>query len=97
MSTEDWPQRCAAASTAAARVLALVAAGHSNRAIARRLGCAPRTVEKRLEKIFRKLGVRDRLNAVRIAQAWGLVAWPADAIDGTDGRCVSQALSANLG
>lgn len=54
-------------------VLALLAAGHSNRVIAHRLGCAPRTVEKHLEQIFRKLDVRDRLNAVRIARSWGLV------------------------
>jgi DNA-binding CsgD family transcriptional regulator len=55
-------------------VLALLAAGYPNRGIARRLGCAPRTVEKHLERIFRKLGVRDKLNAVRVAQAWNLVA-----------------------
>jgi DNA-binding NarL/FixJ family response regulator len=53
-------------------VLALLAAGYPNRGIARRLGCAPRTVEKHLERIFRKLGVRDKLNAVRVAQAWNL-------------------------
>jgi DNA-binding CsgD family transcriptional regulator len=55
-------------------VLALLAAGHSNRGIARRLGCSPRTVEKHLERIYRKLGVRDKVNAVRVAQAWNLVA-----------------------
>ena len=55
-------------------VLALLAAGYPNRVIARRLGCAPRTVEKHLERIFRKLGVRDKLNAVRVAQACDLVA-----------------------
>jgi len=54
-------------------VLALLAAGYTNRGIARRLGCAPRTVEKHLERIFRKLGVRDKLNAVRLAQACQLV------------------------
>lgn len=54
-------------------VLALLAAGFSNRAIARRLGCAPRTVEKHLERVYRKLGVRDNVNAVRVAHAWDLV------------------------
>lgn len=54
-----------------ASVLALLAAAHSNSAIARRLDCSPRTVDKHLERIFRKLGVRDKLNAVRVAQAWG--------------------------
>ena len=60
-----------------ASVLALLAAGNPNRAIARRLGCAPRTVEKHLERIFRKLGVRDKLNAVRVAQACRLVVEPS--------------------
>ena len=55
-------------------VLALLAAGYPNRGIARRLGCAPRTVEKHLERIFRKLGVRDKLNAVLVARACNLVA-----------------------
>ena len=59
-------------------VLALLAAGYPNRVIARRLGCAPRTVEKQLERIFRKLGVRDKLNAVRVAQAHDLVAEQPD-------------------
>lgn len=56
-----------------ASVLALLAAGFSNRGIARRLGCAPRTVEKHLERVYRKLGVRDNVNAVRVAHAWDLV------------------------
>lgn len=57
-------------------VLALLAAGHTTRTIARRLGCSPRTVDKHLERIFRKLGVRDKLNAVRVAQLWGLTGSP---------------------
>jgi DNA-binding CsgD family transcriptional regulator len=63
-----------------AAVLALMAAGHSTRTIARLLDCSPRTVDKHLERIFRKLGVRDRLNAVLVARAWGLAegARPAD-------------------
>jgi DNA-binding CsgD family transcriptional regulator len=55
-------------------VLGLVSAGHSTRAIARRLDCSPRTVEKHLERIYRKLGVRDRLNAVRVARSWAVLA-----------------------
>ncbi len=54
-------------------VLALVAAGQSTRVVARRLCCAPRTIEKHLERIYRKLGVRDRLNAVLIARQHGLL------------------------
>jgi DNA-binding CsgD family transcriptional regulator len=54
-------------------VLGLMAAGHSTQAIAHRLQCSPRTVHKHLEHLYRKLAVRDRLNAVRVARAWGLL------------------------
>jgi DNA-binding NarL/FixJ family response regulator len=54
-------------------VLQLLAEGRTTRYSARRLGCSPRTVEKHLERCFRKLGVRDRLNAVRVATQAGLV------------------------
>ena len=53
-------------------VLQLLAEGHSTRLIGRQLLCSPRTVEKHLERSYRKLGVRDRVNAVRLARAWGL-------------------------
>ena len=54
-------------------VLQLLAEGRTTRCTARQLGCSPRTVEKHLERCFRKLGVRDRLNAVRVATQAGLV------------------------
>ena len=54
-------------------VLQLVADGQATRVISRRLGCSPRTVEKHLERCFRKLGVRDRLNAVRVARLAGVL------------------------
>jgi DNA-binding CsgD family transcriptional regulator len=57
-------------------VLQLLAEGRTTRASAHRLGCAPRTVEKHLERSFRKLGVCDRINAVRVATQAGLVASP---------------------
>jgi DNA-binding NarL/FixJ family response regulator len=41
--------------------------------IARRLGISPRTVNKHLENIYRKLSVRDRLTAVAVAQSSGIV------------------------
>ena len=47
------------------RVLRLVAAGHSNTEIAERIGVAPCTVRKHLEHAFPKLGVTNRLAAVR--------------------------------
>jgi DNA-binding NarL/FixJ family response regulator len=54
-------------------VLHLLAEGRTTRCSARQLGCSPRTVEKHLERCFRKLGVRDRLNAVRVATQSGLI------------------------
>ena len=54
-------------------VLQLLAEGRTTRCSARQLNCSPRTVEKHLERCFRKLGVRDRLNAVRVATQAGLV------------------------
>ncbi len=59
-------------------VLQLLAEGQPTRVIARRLGCSPRTVQKHLEHVFRKLGVRDRVNAIRTAQHLGLVGVPSD-------------------
>lgn len=54
-------------------ILSLLAQGLTTQLSARRLQCSPRTVHKHLERIYRKLGVRDRVNAVRIAQEWNLV------------------------
>ncbi len=45
-------------------VLALVAAGLANQQIGRRLGLAPRTVDKHLENAFGKLGAHSRVEAV---------------------------------
>jgi DNA-binding CsgD family transcriptional regulator len=50
-------------------------------AIARRLGISPRTVNKHLANIYRKLGAHDRLMAVSKAQALGVLPRP-DAIPG---------------
>lgn len=46
-------------------------------AIARRLAIAERTVQKHLQRIYRKLGAGDRLGAVRRAEYLGLVQPPA--------------------
>jgi DNA-binding CsgD family transcriptional regulator len=54
-------------------VLQLLADGFPARGIARRMATSPRTIEKHLEHIYRKIGVHDRLNAVRIAQELGLL------------------------
>ncbi len=54
-------------------VLALLAQGLSNKAIASRLGLSPDTVKDHLENVYRKLEVRDRVSALRRATELGLV------------------------
>lgn len=49
-------------------VLSLLRQGLTQDSIGRRLGCSPRTVEKHLEQIYRKLGVHDRLAAIRCVE-----------------------------
>ena len=57
-------------------VLHLLSEGHLARSIAVRLDVSTRTVHKHLGSVYRKLGVHDRLVAVRTAQQVGLI--PAD-------------------
>jgi DNA-binding CsgD family transcriptional regulator len=49
------------------QVLALVGQGLTDAAIARRLGCSPRTVDKHLEHIYQRLGVHCRAQALYAA------------------------------
>lgn len=53
-------------------VLAMVAAGHSNKQIGQRLGLSEQTVKGHLLAIFRSLNVRNRVQAVQAAQAMGV-------------------------
>jgi len=55
-------------------ILALIAAGQSNKEIARTLGIAPETVKTHIKSIFVKLSVEKRAHAVARAQSLGLVA-----------------------
>ena len=57
-------------------VLTLLGEGLTAQAIAHRLTASPRTVQKHLEHLYRKLGVRDRLMAVQRARDAGLLAPP---------------------
>ena len=56
-----------------AEVLALLAGGHCNKAIARELGIAVGTVKAHVKGIMGKLGVSTRTQAVSVATARGLV------------------------
>jgi predicted ATPase/DNA-binding CsgD family transcriptional regulator/DNA-binding XRE family transcriptional regulator len=55
-----------------AEVLALLAAGLSNKQIAGQLYLSPATVERHLATVYRKLGVSGRVEAARYAMAHGL-------------------------
>jgi DNA-binding NarL/FixJ family response regulator len=52
-------------------ILDLLGAGMSNKAIARQLDLAPKTVSNRLTSIFDKLRVADRTEAIALARAGG--------------------------
>lgn len=54
-------------------VLKLVAQGYVNKEIARKLGISGHTVGGHIKNLYRKLSVHTRVQAVRIAQARGLV------------------------
>ncbi|HVN41285.1 MAG TPA: LuxR C-terminal-related transcriptional regulator [Steroidobacteraceae bacterium] len=54
-------------------ILALIAEGYSNKAIARELGLGPETVKSHLKNVFAKLGVDRRTQAVVRAAELGLV------------------------
>ncbi|WP_449478382.1 response regulator transcription factor [Streptomyces abikoensis] len=55
-------------------VLGLLAEGLTTAAIARRLAISPHTVNRHLERIYRKLGTNNRVSTLAVARAEGLVA-----------------------
>ena len=68
-------------------VLAAIARGASNRAIAHSLSLSPQTVKHHLTSIFQKTGVSTRLELVLFAIDRGLVRWPYR--DGADNGMTS--------
>ncbi|MCW3064215.1 MAG: two component transcriptional regulator, LuxR family [Solirubrobacterales bacterium] len=54
-------------------VLDLIAAGSTNKEIAERLFLSPHTVKEHTSTLYRKLGVRNRAEAVQRAQRLGLI------------------------
>lgn len=61
-------------STAERRVVSLVAAGRTNREIATELDVVEQTVKNMLSGVYRKVGVRNRAELVRLAFTIGLAA-----------------------
>src|SRR6266404_2332518 len=66
----DWPAGLTAREV---EVLGLLARGHSNREMARRLVVSPRTVSSHIEHIYAKVGVSSRAAATLFATQHGLV------------------------
>ena len=54
-------------------VLQLISEGATTRRASRALVCSPRTVQKHLQNAYRRLGVNDRHNAVRVLRAAGVL------------------------
>jgi DNA-binding NarL/FixJ family response regulator len=54
-------------------ILGSIARGHTIRQTARTLGIAAKTVENTQARLFRKLGVRNRMEALTTADALGLI------------------------
>lgn len=52
-------------------VMRLVAQGHKDVAIARRLGVAPVTIRRRAQRFSRRVGARNRAQAIAVAAANG--------------------------
>jgi LuxR family maltose regulon positive regulatory protein len=55
-------------------IVGFIAAGHSNKEIARELGVAPETIKTHLKRIFNKLSAETRAQAVVRAQSLGMLA-----------------------
>ena len=63
-------------------MVALIAAGDTNREIGKKLFLATKTVERQVATVVRKLGARNRAHAAAIAAAKRLVGPPSGHYDG---------------
>jgi len=72
-ATPDDPERLSALTDREVEVLRLIGRGSSNREISQVLWVAEATVKTHVTRIFRKLGLRDRAQAVVLAYETGLV------------------------
>jgi DNA-binding NarL/FixJ family response regulator len=61
------------------QVLALVAAAHGNKEIARRFGVSEETIKHHLTRLFAKVGASTRLELAMLATQHGIVASDPDA------------------
>lgn len=68
----DWPGRAKGLSEREAEVLALIADGHSNQEIADALYLSINSVKTHIRNAYRKLDLRNRAEAVRVALEAGL-------------------------
>jgi LuxR family maltose regulon positive regulatory protein len=61
-------------STRELQIIARLAQGHSNLVVSQQLFLSPNTIKWHLSQVYSKLGVRNRTQAVRVAQQRGLLA-----------------------
>lgn len=71
MHTRHGQPRAPALTYREQEVISLIAAGCTNAAAATRLGLAPNTIKTHLQRIYRRLGIHCRTQAVVIAAARG--------------------------
>jgi two-component system response regulator DesR len=72
--TDERPEQAGPLSGREREVVGLIAAGATNREIAERLYLSPHTVKEHTSAIYRKLGARNRAEAVKRAQRLGIIA-----------------------
>jgi two-component system, NarL family, response regulator DevR len=67
------PEQAGTLNTSQVAILRLISRGHSNREIAAEVHLSENTVKTHIQEIFRKLGVRNRVEAAIVAGKSGLI------------------------